>query len=184
MHFQNVFTKWSCHVLVQVIQRTETLGTRKTQVQPQGNKTSLYREGSRQSLTLISSHCRHLFVQKSPKKQVHFPRLFQVEAEVSGRVSNMRRKQTSAGIWDKVRKTCKFYKWPLKCNFVLGGIVLPSFPPHVLLHFCVFLCVHWRTTSPKLGKSPVWASRESIFAILEECWHDLTGTPQKSSNHK
>lgn len=126
-----------CHVLVQVIQRTETLGTRKTQVQPQGNKTSLYREGSRQSngnrFPLPPSICA-----KKVQKSGSLPRLFQVEAEVSGRVSKHKEKTKISWHLGQSEKNLQVLEVTFEMQSCFS-FFLPSFPPHVLLHLCFSL---------------------------------------------
>lgn len=96
---------------------------------------------------------------KKSKNQVHFPRLFQVEAEASERVSKHKEETKISWHLGQSEKHLQV----LEVTFEMYFCFLPSFP-HMYVYTCVFLWVYW-STSPKLEKSPVWASRDSIFAI-------------------
>lgn len=151
-------------------------------MQPQGNKTSLYREGSRQSLTLIGSHCCHLFVQKSPKKQVHFPRLFQVEAEVSGRVSKHKEKTKISWHLGQSEKNLLPVEVTFEMQFCFVFLFLPSFPPTCTSTLLCISLSSLKYYKSYAGEKPSMSQQGFYIcnSIREECLHDLTTTSQKS----
>lgn len=75
---------------------------------------------------------------KKSKNQVHFPRLFQVEAEVSGRVSKHMEKTKISWHLGQSEKNLQVLEVTFEMQFCFV-FFLPSFPPHVLLHLCFSL---------------------------------------------